>query len=133
MVSIPAGAEGQVWFSTRGETQETATSSDWSRPSPSAGSINFVATPLHEVADSLSRQFQVPIVASAKKLEEAGVNLDAPITKQLLNLPLEATLRHILDELELGLALRDGVILITTPEDIESPLDTRTYPATRPR
>jgi hypothetical protein len=92
------------------------------------GSIDFVEIPLHKVVTELSRQFQVPIFLSPKKLEEASVSPDTPITKQLQRLPLESILRLLLAELELDFTVRDNVILISTPEDIESRLETRAYP-----
>ena len=92
------------------------------------GSLEVVEKPLREVVQELSRQFQVQIVVSQKKLEEASVSPDTPITKKLHSLPLESILRRVLADLELGFVVRDNVLLISTPEDIESQLDTRVYP-----
>jgi hypothetical protein len=92
------------------------------------GSVDFVETPLREAADRLSRQFQVPIVLAYKKLEDVGVSSDTRITKQLNGIPLESILRLILAELDLGFTVRNNVILISTPEDLESHLNTRVYP-----
>jgi hypothetical protein len=124
---VADGLQAQPSFSTRGE----AVDRDEQRLEDALtqrGSIDFAATPLHEVADILSRQCQAPIVVSVKHLEEAGVGADTPITKRLQGLPLESMLRHILDDLDLAHTVRDGAILITTPEDIESRLDSRIYP-----
>lgn len=92
------------------------------------GSIDAVQMPLRDFADRLSQQFGVPIDLAPKKLEEAGVNVDSPITKRLESTPLEAILQHSLSELELTFAIRHNVILITTPEDAESELTTKVYP-----
>jgi len=92
------------------------------------GSIHVVEMPLKDVAEELSRQFDVPIRLVLKKLEEASVSPDSPITQRLENLTLESHLRHILTELELTFTIRDGIIVITTPEDAESRLITRVYP-----
>jgi len=94
------------------------------------GSLDAVESPLREVMDKLSLQFQVPIVIKAKKLEEAGVNVDTPITRRLASVPLESILDLILDELDLDFTIRNHVILISTPENLESPdmLDMRIYP-----
>jgi hypothetical protein len=92
------------------------------------GSIDAVQMPLRDFADWLSQEFGVPVVLAPKKLEEAGVNVDSPITKRLESTPLEAILWHSLSELELTFTVRNHVILITTPEDAESELITRVYP-----
>ena len=91
-------------------------------------SIDFVAMRLQDAAETLSRQFQVPIVLASKKLDEAGVSFDVPVTKQLHSVPLESILRLILTDLELEFTVRNNVVLISTPEDIESHLLTRIYP-----
>ncbi len=94
------------------------------------GSLNAVDVPLGELMRKLSEQFQTPIVLSAKKLEEAGINVDTPVTRQLESMPLESLLRLVLEELELDFTIRNHVILVSTPEHLESPdmLDMRIYP-----
>jgi hypothetical protein len=92
------------------------------------GSIDAVQMPLRDFVDRLSQQFGVPIDLSPKKLEEAGVNLDSPITTRLEAVPLGAILNHVLDELELSFTIRHNLIVVRTPEDAESTLTTRIYP-----
>lgn len=94
------------------------------------GSLEVVEARLCDVVDQLSKQFRVPMVLKVKKLEEAGVNIDTPVTKLLESIPLESILDLMLDELELDFTVRSHVILITTPEDLESPsmMDIRIYP-----
>jgi hypothetical protein len=92
------------------------------------GSIVAVEMPLRDFADRLSQQFGVPIDLDTKKLEEAGVELDAPINKRLEAIPLEVILQHGLSDVELTFAIRNHVILITTPEEAESQLTTKIYP-----
>jgi hypothetical protein len=92
------------------------------------GSIEAVEMPLRDFAVRLSQQFGVPIDLDWKKLEEAGVNQDAPINKRLESIPLEAILQHGLRDVELTFTIRNHVILITTPEEAESELTTKIYP-----
>jgi len=92
------------------------------------GSVAFVNMPLQDVALELSQQFQIPIVLSPKKLEEASVSADTPVTKRFENLSLESILGLILRDLELEYTIRNEVLLITTPEDNESQLEARVYP-----
>lgn len=92
------------------------------------GSIDFVERPLRDVVPELSRQFKVPVVLSFKKLEEASVSPETPITKKFYDLTFESILRLLLKDLELTYVVRDEVLQITTPEDAESQLITRVYP-----
>lgn len=92
------------------------------------GSIDAVEMPLDEFVEKLGDQFGVPMLISAKKLEEAGIQADTPVTTRLASMPLGAILRHSLRDLELSFAIRHHAILITTPEDAESQLETKVYP-----
>jgi hypothetical protein len=92
------------------------------------GSIEAVEMPVQDFADRLSQQFGVPIDVDWKKLEEAGVNRNSPINKRLESIPLVSILERGLSDVELTFAIRDHVILITTPEEAESQLVTRIYP-----
>jgi hypothetical protein len=127
LLSLPAASRGQTSIPVGGPTAEIE-ENRLEAALRQSGSIDFVETPLRDVADSLSRQFGVPIVLAQKKLEEAAVLPDTPITKTLNHLPLESALRLILKDLELGLTIRDNVIVITSEQDIESQMMTRVYP-----
>jgi hypothetical protein len=122
-----AQSQSQTWFSLN----EAGADSDellLERALTQRGSVDFVQTRLQTAVETLRLDFRIPILLAAKKLEEASVSVDTPITKNITDLPLESILRLILADLELGIAIRDGVVLITTPEDIESQLITRVYP-----
>ncbi|MDX1948383.1 MAG: hypothetical protein SFU86_23540, partial [Pirellulaceae bacterium] len=90
--------------------------------------MEFVETPLKDAIDFLATSHNIPIVLNAKKLEEAGVGIDTPITKNLKGISLRSALRLLLNELELTYVVRDEVLQITTPEDAESQLITKVYP-----
>jgi hypothetical protein len=92
------------------------------------GSLELTEVPLREVVAELTRKFHVPMILATKKLEEAGVSPDTPLTASIVNLPLESILRLLLKEVELTFTPRDGVLQITTPEDAEGQLITRVYP-----
>src|SRR5207248_1911915 len=64
---------------------------------------------------------------NAKKLEEAGVNLDTPITSRFRNVRLRTWLKLILAEMDLTYMETDDLIVVTTPEDAESQLIIRVY------
>src|SRR5262249_8625421 len=90
--------------------------------------IDAVEMPLRDVVTYLADAHSIPIVFSAKKLDEAGINPDTPITKTLRGVTLRSALRLLLRDLELTYIVRDEVMQITTPEDAESQLITKVYP-----
>jgi hypothetical protein len=89
--------------------------------------VDLVDMPLKDVAVFLSDTHGIPIVLSKKKLEEASVTPDTPVTLTLRGVTLRSVLRLILKEQELTYVLRDEVLQITTPEDAESQLLIRVY------
>ncbi len=90
--------------------------------------VDFVEQPLKDAMMYLGDLHKIPIVLSQKKLEEASVSMDTPVTKTLRGVTLRSALRLILKDLELTYVIRDEVLQITTPEDAESQLITKVYP-----
>ena len=89
--------------------------------------LELKITPLRDLLVKLQEEFDIPIVLSAKKLEEAAVSPDTPIACSLPQAPLKTQLRALLDPLQLTYTIRDEVLIITTPEDAESQLIIRLY------
>lgn len=89
--------------------------------------IDFEETPLNQAMDFLSETYGVQILVSVKKLEEAGIQADTPVTKRLKQIPMKTVLDLMLDELELTYMAKDDLIFITTPEHAESQLEVRVY------
>jgi hypothetical protein len=92
-------------------------------------SIDWSETALKDCASALARDYEVPIQISQKKLEEANVSLDTPITLKLSGLSLHAVLDHATRPLGLSWIVRDGVLLLTSQEEADTYLTTRLYPA----
>ncbi|HMC11775.1 MAG TPA: hypothetical protein VKH44_10810, partial [Pirellulaceae bacterium] len=90
--------------------------------------VDAVEMALKDVVEYLAGRHQIPMVLSLKKLEEASVSPDTPVTKTLRGVTLRSALRLILKDLELTYVVRDEVLQITTPEDAESQLITKVYP-----
>jgi len=90
-------------------------------------SIDVVEQPLRDVMLMLAEKHSIPIVLSQKKLDEASVPSDTPVTKTLRGIQLRSALKLILKDLELTYVIRDEVLQITTPEDAESQLVIRVY------
>jgi general secretion pathway protein D len=82
---------------------------------------------LKSFADVLEKTLDMSVVLAAKKLEEAAINLDTPISFHLKNVKVQTALRLILGEVGLAYVTHDNVIVITTPEDAGSQLVTRVY------
>ncbi len=93
-----------------------------------ATDLDVVETPLKDVMQYLADSHGIPIVLSAKKLEEAGITPDTPVTKNLRSVTLRSALRLLLRDLELTYLVRDEVVEITTPEDAESHVINKVYP-----
>src|SRR5213075_2789336 len=91
-------------------------------------SVDFVEQPLKDVVMYISELHRIPIVLSLKKLEEASVSADTPVTKTLKGVTLRSALRLILKDLELTYVVRDEVLQITTLEDAQNQMLTKVYP-----
>ena len=89
--------------------------------------LEYPETPLKEVIDDLKDRFNIPIVLATKKLEEAAINLETPVTISLKGISLRAGLRNMFADLGLTYVIRDEVMQITTPEDASSQLITKVY------
>jgi hypothetical protein len=89
--------------------------------------VDFVGLPLKDVAAYLTEETGVTFHLKAKKLEEASLSPDTPIFCKFRDIRLSTLLELMLDELELTYVEKDGLILITTPEDAESKMDIRVY------
>jgi hypothetical protein len=91
--------------------------------------LDFSEVPLKDVVNYLHETLQIPIVLNAKKLEEASLSPDTPVTCHWPKGRAGLYLDLLLKELELTYVIRDEVLQITTPEDAESQLITRIYDA----
>jgi hypothetical protein len=83
--------------------------------------------PLEKLLADLSTHYGLPIVVDTRHLEEAGIAPDTPVTKRFAPMPLASVLRHVLRELDLTFMVRDGAVLVTTPEEAEAELLNELY------
>ena len=90
--------------------------------------LEVVEKPLQDVVDFLKDQYQIEIQIDERALGDMGIGSDTPITRSLKDVSLRSGLKLILRELDLTYAIRDEVLLITTPEEAESQLVTKAYP-----
>ena len=89
--------------------------------------LDYPETPLKEVIEDLKERFGIPIVLATKKLEEAAINLETPVTVNFKQISLRAGLRNMLGDLGLTYLIKDEVMQITTPEDAGAQLITKVY------
>lgn len=91
----------------------------------------FVEQPLSQVLDYISDdkitgvQFHIDI----RSITEAGITTDTPITFHMKNMSAEMILRLMFRDFSspLGYWLEDGVVIVTTQDEVESHLETRFY------
>jgi hypothetical protein len=106
-----------------GDTPEGRIEKALAKPSE----LDVKELPLRDVIASLEQMTKVPVILSAKKLEEAAINLDTPVTFRVKGISLKSALRLMLGELGLTYVIEDEVLQITTPEDAGSRLHIRVY------
>jgi hypothetical protein len=89
--------------------------------------IDAVEMQLKDVVDFIRDTHHFPLLLNVKKLDEAGVSIDTPITKRVSGMRLGTALRLILDELEMTYVVNDEYVMITTLADARSRLEIRVY------
>lgn len=90
--------------------------------------MQFVESPLQTAVDYLKSLHKIEIQLDVKALEDATIASDTPVTRELNDVKLSSALNLLLRDLDLTYIIKDEVLLITTPEQAESQLLTRTYP-----
>jgi type II secretory pathway component GspD/PulD (secretin) len=78
-------------------------------------SVDFKNKPLNEVLNELRSLSNVNIVPDQPFIEADNISLEQPVTIQLNSLPLSQVLNRLLHNAKLTYAVRDGVLLVTTP------------------
>lgn len=89
--------------------------------------LEFIDTPLDQVAESLHDRHQVDVTLDGKALEEIGVERTAPLTVNLKNLRLRSALSLIVGQLGLAWTADKHSIRITSPERADGQLDLVSY------
>lgn len=82
---------------------------------------------LDYLADILPDDQKISIVIARRKIAEAGVNLDHPVSLKVRDVRLRSALALILAESGLDWTVRDEVLLITTQEAAAANVVTRVY------
>jgi hypothetical protein len=89
--------------------------------------LDVVRTPLDEVAEQLARQLDVNLTIDEKALKDIGLCPPTPVTYKVTNLALHFALDELLHPLDLVWTVRNGVLLVTTPQEAETVMMTEVY------
>ena len=90
-------------------------------------SLTFEQTPLREVVEQLRARTKSNVLIDRKALDEVGLADDHPITGDLREISLRSMLNLVLRDADLAWIVRDGALVITTPEEAEAKLTTTVY------
>ena len=92
--------------------------------------VAFAEAPLDQVFSWLADFMQVNVHVQWNRFEEMGVDREMPISVALRNIKVERVLRLVLAEIpdvDLGYEVVDGVLMISTQEELSRHMDTRVY------
>ncbi|MCH7729430.1 MAG: hypothetical protein IH991_23580, partial [Planctomycetes bacterium] len=92
-------------------------------------SMAFNKTPLSEAIEFLKDYHKIEIHLDAKALEDAGIESDTPVTRNIKGITLRSALKLMLRDLDLTFIIKDEILQITTPEVAENFNITKIYPA----
>ncbi|RLS51592.1 MAG: hypothetical protein DWH87_00185, partial [Planctomycetota bacterium] len=90
--------------------------------------FEFNETSLRDVIAQIRDSQGIPIELDQKALDEAGLDLDTPVTKNISGVSLRSALRLLLGEIDLTYLIKDEVMLITTKEKAAENMIIKVYP-----
>jgi hypothetical protein len=93
-----------------------------------AGKLEFTETPLHDVVARIQDLHDIPVQIDAKALEDAGLDLDAPITRDIADVSLRSAIRLLFGDLDLTHVVVDDVLMVTTKDRAAENLSVVLYP-----
>lgn len=91
-----------------------------------ATSLSFNDATLADVAKTISDQHGISVVVDTQALEDAGLDPNLHVTRDLNGINLQDALWLLLSDLGLNYVIRDDAVHITSPQESES-LITRVY------
>ncbi|HEX5106502.1 MAG TPA: hypothetical protein VFV87_21935 [Pirellulaceae bacterium] len=91
-------------------------------------SINVMLEPLNDLIANLASKHGFPAILHVRRLGEAGVGAQTPVTLKLKDVTVASVLGAIVEQLELTYIIRNEMVVITTPEEAEKHLPTVAYP-----
>ncbi|TWT29255.1 hypothetical protein KOR42_55380 [Thalassoglobus neptunius] len=89
--------------------------------------VDFIETPLGEIADYLSDVHQIPILFDHFELSNEGISTDDELTFNVSGVSLEDALTLSLESLNLGFVIKNNVVIITPKHLADEHYETRVY------
>lgn len=89
--------------------------------------IEFIETPLNQVLDFLRDAAEVQIHLRTRALDEVGIGQDIPLTLNLQDVSVATALELMLDDLQLDYAVDRGLVIVSTPDDLQAKMVVRAY------
>ena len=89
---------------------------------------DFVDTPIKDVIDSIAKRLNCNSLIDIGALEDIGFGIDTPITIRLKGITYRSCLNLFLREHSLSWRVDEGLLFISTIEEMEAALATRAFP-----
>ncbi|GEM_PF-2936507 len=89
---------------------------------------DFQGKPLKTLVVTIGESHEIPVELDARALEDAGIDLDTPITKKCSGVSLKTALRRTLADLDLAYRIDEGGLVVTIAERAQEQLDVVMYP-----
>jgi hypothetical protein len=83
-------------------------------------SAHFIETPLKDVISVLTDQTGILFELDVRRLEEAGISIDSPVTSTSDPLPVVVALKEVLADYPIAADYRYGTIVITSAQSADS-------------
>ena len=83
--------------------------------------------PIGEIAETVSKWCGINVLVDAKALEEVGLESDVVLTFHANRVSAEVALDQLLAPVKLSWIVMDGLLILTTPEVVETHPSTRIY------
>jgi hypothetical protein len=93
-----------------------------------ASRFEFNETPLYDVIAKIRDAHSIQIELDERSLENAGIDVNTPITRRISGISLRSALPLLLDNLDLTYIVMGEVLLITTKEAANERPTVRLYP-----
>jgi tetratricopeptide (TPR) repeat protein len=90
--------------------------------------FDFTETPLRDVIAQIQDSQGIPVQIDTKAFEDAGLDLETPVTKSVSGISLRSALRLLLGDLDLTYLVKDEVLMITTKDKAAETLVVKVYP-----
>ena len=92
------------------------------------GNFAFTETSLRDVIATVEESQSIPVEIDSKAFEDAGLDLETPLTKSIPGVSLRSALRLLLGDLDLTYIIKDEVLLITTRDEAAEHIIVVCYP-----